>query len=113
MKKIGLVLLAFLCFAMTGCVTGSHVLTGTARPASLPEQIAIYPSLPKNAEIIGSVTVVNPNGFSHFWGNGEMEKMKYEAAKMGANGLVVGDSEIHWMRYAQVSATAIYVPESK
>ena len=95
---------------LTGCATGSHVVTGTARPASSPDQIAVYPSMPKNAEVIGTVTVVNQNGFSHFFGSAELDKMKEEAAQMGANGLLLGDSEVHYLRYAQASGTAIYVP---
>ena len=94
---------------VTGCATGSHIITGRARPMTSPAAVKIYSQMPTGAEVIGSVTVNNPNGFSHEFGSGDTDTLKAEAAKMGANGLVIGSSEMHPGRF-ETSGIAIYVP---
>lgn len=96
---------------LTGCASGSHVITGSARPMTSPAAVKIYTEKPANAEVIGSVTCNNPNGFSHSFSSKDVSVLKEEAAKMGANGLIVGQSDLHPGRF-ETSGLAIYVPPS-
>lgn len=95
---------------VTGCATGSHVITGRARPMTSPDAVKVYSAKPENAEVLGSVSVREPNGFSHMAGGTMIKVLKEEAAKMGANGLVVGSSELHLGKDYQTDGIAIYVP---
>ena len=44
---------------LTGCITGSHVLTGTARPQTAADSIKIYSEMPAKAEVIGTVSAMS------------------------------------------------------
>lgn len=76
---------------------------------SSPSAVKIYAVMPEKAEIIGTVTVNNPNGFSHTFGNADTKVLINEAAKMGANGVVIGGSDFHPGRF-ETGGIAIFVP---
>ena len=94
----------------SGCASGSGAVTGRARPMTSPAAVRVYESMPEKAEVIGTVTVTNPSGFSHYFTHPEVEMLKEEASKLGANGLVVGGSSIHMISGYQVTGIAFFVP---
>jgi hypothetical protein len=91
--SIALVLTAVV---LSGCQT-SHVLVGRARPPISPDQVQIYLYPPGKYEEIALLDTSSKNSFS-FTAQGKtnavIERLKKEAAKLGANGILlsgVGD----------------------
>ncbi len=80
----------------TGCATSSHVVTGSVRPAISPEDVKIYSQPPARYEEIGAVEASSRGGF-RFTDQGKMDKvierLKAEAAKLGANGVLLQSTE--------------------
>ena len=83
--------------ALTGCVS-SHVMVGTARAPISPEQVKIYlrPPAAKYEEI--AILNTSSQGSFEFTAQGKTNiviwRLKQEAAKLGANGVLlrgVGD----------------------
>ena len=83
--------------AISGCAT-SHVMVGQARPPITPDQVRIYlrPPASKYEEI--ALLDTSSKGAFAFSAQGKtdavMERLKGEAAKLGANGILlegVGD----------------------
>ena len=90
MKPIALAVLVGTCASLlVGCVTGSHIVTGTVRPAILPEGVKIYGTMPANAEVIATVT-------ASYEDSGQsatdmcIKELRKQAGKVGANGVVIG-----------------------
>jgi hypothetical protein len=86
------VVLAFA--AIAGCQT-SHIMVGRARPPISPEQVQIYLHPPANKyEEIALLDTSSKNSFS-FTAQGKtnavLERLKVEAAKLGANGILLSD----------------------
>jgi hypothetical protein len=83
---------AALALLLAGCSTSSHVLLGTARPPITPEQVRIYAQPPARYEQIASI---NANSSASLALTGQqnmdkaLERMKAEAAKLGANGILL------------------------
>jgi hypothetical protein len=82
--------------ALSGCQT-SHVLVGRTRPAISSDQVQIYLHPPGKYEEIALLDTSSKNSFS-FTAQGKtnavIERLKKEAAKLGANGILlsgVGD----------------------
>ena len=100
-----------LALIVTGCASTSHVVTGTARPACLPEAVKVYEVQPTNAVVIGAVSATEPNGFEHVLNHPELAMLKKEAAAIGANGIVLGqESEMKFFTGWQWTGIAIFVP---
>lgn len=81
-------------FALTGagCANfhSSHVLLGTTRPAIDPSQVKIFLNPPQGAEEVAIVTADSRGSFR--WSSQgttdlALERLKKEAASLGANGL--------------------------
>lgn len=85
-KAILLVISLFVIF----CATGSIVVTGKRRPAISSYQVKVYLEEPKEYEVIG---LVESSSEVEFSGQAAMdraiERMKYEAANVGANGILL------------------------
>ena len=85
------VVLFVLC--LYSCATGSAVVTGTKRPATDPGEVVIYAEAPAaKYEIIGIVNASSESG----WTDQKkldyaVEELKNQAAKLGANGIILGD----------------------
>ena len=83
---------AALALLLSGCSTSSHVLLGTPRPPITPDQVRIYGQPPAHYEQIASV---NANSSASLALTGQqnmdkaLERMKAEAAKLGANGILL------------------------
>ena len=82
---------------LSGCVT-SHVMVGQARPPISPDQVQIYLHPPANKYVEIALLDTSSQGAFAFSAQGKtnavMERLKAEAAKLGANGILlegVGD----------------------
>lgn len=88
----GSILGAAFALALTGCSTSSHVLLGTPRPPIPPDQVRVYTVPPLHYEQIASINA-NSSGSLALTGQQNMDKamerMKAEAAKLGANGILL------------------------
>ncbi|MEK6210791.1 MAG: hypothetical protein AABM64_10570 [Pseudomonadota bacterium] len=76
---------------MAGCAS-SHVMIGNARPAIKPEEVKLYVTPPPKYEEIALVDAASHSS----WAIGDQGKtdvvirrMKEEAAKLGANGILI------------------------
>ena len=101
---------AILMLAAAGCSTSSHHVTGTLRPAISPLAVRVYYAMPAHARIIG---VIDANSFSGVTlqnaTDAAMEKLKMEAAKLGANAILVSAPDDKVAAGASLQAKAIYV----
>lgn len=79
---------------VAGCSTSSHVVVGNVRPPTKPENVKLFLQPPKkyeqvglvNADNIGSTAVSNQRKI-----NVAVARLKKEAAKLGANGILLGN----------------------
>jgi hypothetical protein len=78
--------------ALAACSTSSHVLIGTPRPAISPQSVKIYAQPPAKYEQIATLDASSQGSFA-FTSQANMdvaiERMKEEAAKLGANGVLL------------------------
>ncbi|WP_315600975.1 hypothetical protein [Treponema socranskii] len=128
MKKMFIVLF-FCIFSVTvlfSCATGTALITGTKRTATNPECVVIYTEAPPKYEVIGIVTASSDSGWTEQGDlNYAIAELKKQAAKIGANGIIlenVGTSNsggvISYGVYIPVTAKnvsgkAIYVSDNK
>jgi len=92
-------ILAFAAALLASCAgapPSSHVLTGTQRPAIDVAKVKVYASAPANAEQVAVIEASSRDSSA----NTDQEQMdavialmKAEAAKLGANGIVVQRTE--------------------
>ncbi len=84
------IFLAVLSLGLTACSQTSGIVTGTSRPAVSPAQVKIYLEPPAEYEVIGLVTGHSFTGWTQQQDlNKAMAKLKEQAARMGANGVLV------------------------
>ena len=83
--------------AISGCAT-SHVMVGQARPSISPDQVQIYLHPPANKYVEIALLDTSSRGAFAITAQGKtnvvMDRLKAEAAKLGANGILlegVGD----------------------
>ena len=83
-----------LLLAVTACAPSSHILTGTARPPISPADVKVYSTPPPHFE---EIALLDATSKSAFGTGGQksidkvIERLKIEAAKLGANGILLGD----------------------
>ncbi len=79
---------------VSACAEGTTVVTGQQRPAINPEQVKLYSQPPQSSyEVIGLVRASSGNG----WTDQQpidyaVTELKKQAAKVGANGVVIGST---------------------
>ena len=77
---------------LAGCATDSIVLTGTARPPISPAEVRIYSQPPA---VFEEIAILNASKSNAFTTGGQktvdkvVEGLKEEAAKIGANGIIL------------------------
>jgi hypothetical protein len=85
-------LLAAAVTLLTACETSSHVLTGTVRPPISPDQVKIYTQPPPQFEEVARLNSSSGSSFA-FGAQSKtdtvIERLKKEAAKLGANGVLL------------------------
>lgn len=93
---------------VSGCASATKTIIGKVRPSIPVESVKFYDSVPAGAEIIaglyGSANNVRPTS--------SINAMRKEAAKIGANGLVIEQAHAGMFVGASVSGKAIFVPEA-
>jgi hypothetical protein len=81
---------------LLGCSTSSHVLVGQTRAAIAPEQVKIYLQAPAKYEEV-AVIEASSQGSGAFSEqekmNAAMDRLKKEAASLGANGVLLQGTE--------------------
>jgi hypothetical protein len=91
-RNAALLLAALTACAAAACATSSHVLIGTARPAISPESVRVYYRPPPKYEEIATISA-SSQGSLALTSQQNMDKaiarMKAEAAKVGANGILL------------------------
>jgi hypothetical protein len=89
---------AGLALLLAACVPSSHILTGTARPAISPNEVKLYTTPPPQFQEIAlldatSKSVFSPGGQKAI--DTVIERLKVQAAQLGANGIILGDIADH------------------
>lgn len=86
-------LLTLTVLALGACASGSAIVTGNTRPQVAQEQVKIYLEPPTTFEVIGLVSSSSDAGWTE---QGSMdyaiEELKKQAAKLGANGVLLVSS---------------------
>jgi hypothetical protein len=82
--------IALLGLALAGCASSSKVMIGQARPPIDPAQVQIYPTAPAGSVEIAQLESTSGAGFgTQGQTDAVVERLKREAAKLGANGIVL------------------------
>jgi len=79
---------------LAGCSTGSQIVTGTKRTPTTPDSVKVYSSVPPGSEEIAIVTS-EADGKRQGAVDKVVKRLKRQAAKLGANGIVLGSVDVH------------------
>ena len=72
------------------CASGSALVTGPLRSSIKPDKVVIYSEPPANYEVIGIVSATSDAGLSQQSSlNYALDELKKQAAKIGANGIII------------------------
>lgn len=83
-------LLAPFVLAIAACASGSAIVTGKTRAPLTPEQVKIYLDPPATFEVIGLVNASSDAGWTEQDSlDYAIEELKTQAAKLGANGVLL------------------------
>lgn len=93
MKKIfSVIIMVFALLCVIGCASGNALVTGTQRPATSPESVVLYTEAPEKYEVIGIVNASSDaTGSAQTDLNYAVAELKKQAAKIGANGIILQD----------------------
>jgi len=90
MKILNLIISFTLLITLLGCASGSHIITGKVRPAIKKSEVKLYLEPPKKYEIIGIVEASSEVEFSSQAAQDRaIAELKSQAAKIGANGVLI------------------------
>ena len=79
--------------ALAACASGSAIVTGTTRDPIAPGQVKIYLEAPAAFEVIGLVNASSDAGWTEQGSlDYAVEEPKKQAAKLGANGVLLVSS---------------------
>ena len=91
---ISLLVLTIFAFNLSGCATGSTLITGVKRDAINSEQVRVYHSEPSNYDVIGIVKSSSAMGFGEQHNvDLALEEIKKQAATVGANGIILQSTQ--------------------
>jgi len=91
-RNAALLLTALTACAAAACATSSHVLIGTARPPISPGSVRVYYRPPPKYEEIATISASSQGSLaltSQQNMDKAIERMKAEAARVGANGILL------------------------
>ena len=112
-RAIGAIAVVFLCvgvLTLAACATGSAIVTGNARDPVAPDQVKIYLDPPASFETIGLVSASSDAGITQQWSSEyAMAELKKQAAKLGANGVLLVSSGVNTTNAKTVQGKAIFV----
>ena len=90
MKHIKIMPIILFLFALLNCTTSSIVITGDVRPPITSAEVKIFLDAPQEYETIALIEASVDVGFSKQKAQDRViEKLKTEAAKLGANGVIL------------------------
>jgi len=94
-KRFKSALLLALLATLAGCASGSALVTGQARPPVEDHtSISILTEMPGDAELIAIVKASSDSGWTQQGSlNYAVDELKKQAAKVGANAVVLGNRE--------------------
>ncbi len=84
--------LALAASALAACAPSTHVIVGEVHPPTTPDQVKVYSHPPANFQ---EIAILDASSKSAFGPGGQksvdkvIERLKLEAAKLGANGLIL------------------------
>lgn len=94
---------------MFSCASGTALVTGTQRPAISAEEVIIYTEAPEKYEVIGIITAASDAGMTE---QGDMNyaaaELKRQAAKIGANGVIL--DSVTTTSSGGVISNGVYIP---
>ena len=91
MRKMFFSVLIFI--MILGCGSSSVIVSGDRRPSIHPNKVKIYSSPPSDYDSVGIVRASEPIGFSEQMAyDRAIERIKREAASIGANGVLIKES---------------------
>lgn len=91
-RNLNMLSVFFILVILSGCATGSTIITGIKRSAIHPNEVKIYLDPPTDSEYenIGIIEVSSTVGFSRQKAQDKaMHALKVRAAKIGANGVLL------------------------
>lgn len=93
MKLIKTLTIGFLAYSISGCtiMDGNSIVTGNTKPPISPSEVRLYRTAPENFEEIAIVSSSAGHDFQKNSSlmNSAVERIKQEAAKIGANGVIL------------------------
>jgi hypothetical protein len=90
LDRVVLACLGAAMLASAGCASGSSIVTGTPRPAITTDQVKIYLEPPSEYEVIGIVNASSDAGWTEQDSlDYAIKELKNQAAKLGANGVLL------------------------
>jgi hypothetical protein len=102
--------LALAASALAACAPSTHVIVGEVHPPTTPDQVKVYSHPPANFQ---EIAILDASSKSAFGPGGQksvdkvIERLKLEAAKLGANGLILeGFSDADHSAFSRKPATA-------
>jgi len=91
-KNLKFYIILLLLFSFIGCSASSHIIVGKTRASISPEQVRLYTKPPKQYEEVAIVDASSRSSWA-VTDQGKMEvaieRLKQEAAKLGANGVLI------------------------
>ncbi len=94
MKKFKTTLLIIYFLSIVGCATGSHIVTGKTRPPINPNNVQLYLEPPPEYETIGIVEAASDVELSTQAAQDRaIQELKKQAAQIGANGVLVTNTD--------------------
>ncbi|AXI83338.1 hypothetical protein AB672_05000 [Xylella taiwanensis] len=88
--SLRLVIVTLIALVLAGCASTSKVMLSAARTPIDPTLVRIYPTVPANAVQIAQLESITGSGFGNQrQTDAVIDQLKREAAKLGANGLVL------------------------
>lgn len=113
MKKIyGLFALILSTVLFVSCISarGTALVTGIQRSATDPETVNIYTEIPENYEVIGLVSASSDSGWTEQEClNYAIDELKKQAAKIGANGIILDSINKSTEEYVMIYGVAVPV----
>ncbi len=96
-------------FILSGCASGTALVTGTQRPATNADEVVIYTEAPEKYEVIGIVTASSDSGWTEQGDlNYAVAELKKQAAKIGANGIIL--ESVGTINSGGVISYGVYIP---
>jgi len=76
---------------LTSCASGTAIVTGTTRAPIMPEKVKLYLQPPEKYEVIAIVKASSDAGWTAQGSQDyAVQELKNQAAKLGANGVLLG-----------------------